>query len=959
MIIKTIILLLLLSGSATSVQVNGTGVRGGGEAQLAVVEPLLLVSTLDGLIYAIGQRSGSIKWTLRDEPLVRHPTRENVSDDEISESLLLTDPKDGSLYLLSRPAEPGSQESEQEALKKMPFTMKEVVSISPCHSSDGLLYMGRKVDSWLMIHSKTGQKVDVLDTESSTCKRESASKISPNEPAIFLTKSMYQLSIYDAKTRIKKWNITLVDYSSSASMHASKSPYPLLHLTSSTSGKILTIDLNSDQKTPQILWSQDLASPIVAIYEFDENGVTETRKVPFTTIGDDSDKMASESVPSLYVGESTSSKQLYALSAVVPFETRLLSSKKRRLSLPLIEGPDSSHIRVTPQSSDRRSQLLDFLMFGFYEYPDVSKVVLSATRPIGHRHHNLLESKPGNLIESSSRWPVLSASDDQQVNEDVVNLISLSLVLNICVISSTMIIVGSYLTRRYYSQSPKDVVQVGKISFHTTAIIGRGSAGTCVYKGLFEGTAAIAVKRVVNEHCVLAQREIDLLRSLQHPNVVRYYSTESDRSFKYIAIELAELTLADYMEQRDSYPDVLICEVDVFRDACMGLSHLHSVNVIHRDIKPQNILITGPRLGQRKALISDFGVGKTLSFEQSVSEFLSTTKGVKGTEGWIAPEVLRSKLNHEKEFKYSKQMDIFSLGCLAYYVFTGGTHPFGDPLERQSNILHDRSDLSDLSDEEHVTKSSLIRCMISHDPGERPSIGTILLHPIFWSRCKQLQFLQDVSDRIEKETEKSEVMVALETGKWDVIRGDWKRCLSDEIQAELNRHRWYPSNSVAALLRAIRNKKHHYRELSDDVQAILGSVPDQFMQYFDQKYPRLICHCYIALQSLRFESMFKEYYDQESAWDFTFPRLAPTGIKYFLQNSPSKPRPRSKKSRPGRNQNIDHMSSENFKPQEIDFENIQFKPNAGLSLFPEVSGDGPLSPLANWKSCVRPASTNK
>ena len=932
-----------------------------------MVEPLLLVSTLDGLIYAIGQRSGLIKWTLRDEPLVRHPTRGNVSDEVVPESLLLTDPKDGSLYLLSRPAAPGSPESEQEALKKMPFTMKEVVAVSPCRSSDGLLYMGRKVDSWLMIHSKTGEKVDVLDTDSPTCKRGfDPHSLSSQTPSIFLTKSVYQLSIFDSKTREKKWNITMVDYSSSASLPASKSPYPLLHLTSSTSGKILTIDLDSDQKGPKIMWSQELASPIVAMYQFDENGSTETRKVPFTTIGDESssEKLSSESVPSLYVGESSASKQLYALSAVVPFETRLLSSKKRRLSLPLIEGPDSGPIPHAARPTGRESLLLDFLLFGFYEYPDVSQVDLSTPLPIGQHPLNLLESKKTGsqqIERSTGSPPPASLSADEQVNDDAVNLLSLSLIFYTCISASTFLIVGYYLFRRHSSNSRAKLVKVGKISFDTNAIIGRGSAGTCVYKGLFEGTAAVAVKRVVNEHCVLAQREIDLLRSLQHPNVVRYYSTESDQSFKYIAIELAEFTLADFMEQRESFPNFEMTDIELFCDACKGLSHLHSVNVIHRDIKPQNILISSPRLGKRKALISDFGVGKTLSFEQSVSEFLSTTRGVKGTEGWIAPEVLRSKLQAVKDFKYSKQMDIFSMGCLAYYVFTGGAHPFGHPLERQSNILHNQNDLSDLSDEEHVSRLSLIQCMISHNPEERPSIETVLLHPIFWSRFKQLQFLQDVSDRIEQEADKSDVMIGLETGKWDVIRGDWKRCLPDEIQAELNRHRWYPSNSVASLLRAIRNKKHHYRELSEDVQSILGAVPDQFMQYFDQKYPRLLCHCYIAMQTLRFEPMFREYYDQDSSWDFTFPRIAPTGVKYFLQNSHSKNRTRTKKGsgRSARNPNRDPMSAENVPLQDIDFDSIQLKPNAGMSLFPEVSGDGPLNPLANWKSCVRPPSAGK
>lgn len=919
-----------------------------------MVEPLLLVSTLDGLIYAIGQKSGIIRWTLRDEPLVRHPIRANDSDEVAPESLLLTDPKDGSLYLLSRAVSPESGDKDQEALKKLPFTIKEVVSVSPCRSSDGLLYMGRKVDSWLMIHSKTGEKIDVLDTESPTCRRSSDPQINQRIPSIFLTKSVYQLSIFDSKTRAKKWNITMVDYSSTASPSASKAPYHLMHLTSSTSGKILTIDLESDEDGPKILWTKELSSPIVAMYEIDDSGSMETRKVPFTTIGDDSEKLAGKSVPSLYVGESSSSKQMYALSAIVSFETRLLSSKKRKLSLPLIEGPGPGSQVPHSGHASQRPHLVDCLLFGFYEYPEVSQVDLSAVLPIGHRVQNLIESKPQDMVRPGHLPP----TDGQDDNPDVFSLMSLSLVLNLGTIASALLIVVAYLRKRlsYHSDA---IIRLGKISYDATAIIGRGSAGTCVYKGLFEGSAAVAVKRIVNEHCVLAQREIDLLRSLQHPNVVRYYSTESDQSFRYIAIELAELTLADFMNQRDNFPDFEITDLDIFRDSCKGLSHLHSVSVIHRDIKPQNILISSPANGQRKALLSDLGVGKTLTVEQSVSEFMSSTRGLKGTEGWIAPEVLRSRTEKGslKDFKYSKQMDIFSMGCLAYYVFSGGCHPFGEPLERQSNILHDRSDFSDLSDEDEVGRLSLIRCMIAHNPIERPSIDTVLQYPIFWSRSKQLQFLQDVSDRIEKEAEGSDLMAKLEKEKWDVIRGDWKHCLPDEIQAELNRHRSYPSKSLVALLRAIRNKKHHYRELSPEAQAILGDVPDQFMEYFDMKYPRLLFHCYIAMQDLRFESMFKEYYDQESAWDFVFPRIPVTGTKYFLFNSPTKSRPRGRK-RCSRTSTNDRKitSKENCTPQEIDFENMRFGPNGGMDLFPGYAGG---DPLANWKSCVRPPTAFK
>lgn len=123
-------------------------------------------------------------------------------------------------------------------------------------------------------------------------------------------------------------------------------------------------------------------------------------------------------------------------------------------------------------------------------------------------------------------------------------------------------------------------LQVGKIFFNPNEVLGKGCEGTFVFKGTFE-KRNIAVKRILPECFTLADREVSLLReSDTHENVVRYFCTEEDRQFRYIAVELCAATLQDYTEGVKS--DKLreeISELNVLKQSTCGLLHLHSLNI--------------------------------------------------------------------------------------------------------------------------------------------------------------------------------------------------------------------------------------------------------------------------------------------------------------------------------------------------------------------------------------------
>lgn len=134
-------------------------------------------------------------------------------------------------------------------------------------------------------------------------------------------------------------------------------------------------------------------------------------------------------------------------------------------------------------------------------------------------------------------------------------------------------------------------------------------------------------------------------------------------------------------------------------------------------MKPHNVLLSIKNSqGDVRAVISDFGLCKKLPYSR---HSLSQRSGLAGTDGWIAPEMIdRGKiviLNFINihffalffkflllfSFSFFKtcKVDIFSMGCLFFYVLTNGCHPFGDSLRRQANIMSGEYSLKELSDD--------------------------------------------------------------------------------------------------------------------------------------------------------------------------------------------------------------------------------------------------------------------
>ncbi|KAK0205509.1 other/IRE protein kinase [Desarmillaria ectypa] len=426
-------------------------------------------------------------------------------------------------------------------------------------------------------------------------------------------------------------------------------------------------------------------------------------------------------------------------------------------------------------------------------------------------------------------------------------------------------------------------------------VLGFGSHGTVVFQGSLQGRA-VAVKRLLQDFVTLASREVSILQeSDDHPHVIRYYYQEAHANFLYIALELCPCSLADIIEHPDRDQLRPIAQAfepkKALRQITSGLRHLHALKLVHRDIKPHNILISG----HGKMLISDFGLCKKLDMDQT--SFLPTAHGAMaaGTVGWRAPEILRGEVKLDEigddnsissrgssrgstgtatgvpsgssPTRLTKSVDIFALGCLFYYTLTNGGHPYGDRFEREINILKNEKNLEGLErfGEEGSEAVHLIEQMLNPDSHKRPDTTTCLVHPFFWNPGRRLNFLQDASDRFEVmcRDPKDPDLVALEKDAFSVVGNDWQSRLDKIFIENLGKFRKYDGKSVQDLLRALRNKKHHYQDLPENVKRHLGSMPDGYLSYFTRRYPRLILHVHriVGETALRTESMFRSYYE--------------------------------------------------------------------------------------------------
>eukprot|EP00939_MAST-03C_sp_MAST-3C-sp1_P005186 g5186.t1 len=194
-------------------------------------------------------------------------------------------------------------------------------------------------------------------------------------------------------------------------------------------------------------------------------------------------------------------------------------------------------------------------------------------------------------------------------------------------------------------------------AYHILDKIGEGCFGK-VYKGRKKNTSQIVALKFMTKRkksrkeLSALRREVQILRKLNHRNIILlldYFETKHDFC---VVTELAQGELFETLEDDGQLPESVVRSIA--KDLVQALHYLHSNRVIHRDMKPQNILICP----NGTVKLCDFGFARVMSHQTIV------LTSIKGTPLYMAPEVVQEK-------PYDHTADLWSLGVILYELFVG------------------------------------------------------------------------------------------------------------------------------------------------------------------------------------------------------------------------------------------------------------------------------------------------
>ena len=249
--------------------------------------------------------------------------------------------------------------------------------------------------------------------------------------------------------------------------------------------------------------------------------------------------------------------------------------------------------------------------------------------------------------------------------------------------------------------------------------IGQGMSGK-VYKARHKKENRFyAIKKLnfneINEKERIAiQDEVNLLKQLKHPNIVTYKDSffDSDNCLNIVMVfcELGDMYTKIHKQKGEYFPEEQI--LLWLAQLCLALSYVHDKQILHRDIKTQNIFIQN----EHTIRIGDFGIAKGYNQNQDLGGSLI------GTPLYMAPEVYNSSK------KYSFRSDIWSLGCCIFEM-CNLKNAFEAKSWNAVFVKVNKGQRAPLNNKYSIDMKNLVDSMLSVNGKNRPTIASILEKP--------------------------------------------------------------------------------------------------------------------------------------------------------------------------------------------------------------------------------------
>lgn len=252
--------------------------------------------------------------------------------------------------------------------------------------------------------------------------------------------------------------------------------------------------------------------------------------------------------------------------------------------------------------------------------------------------------------------------------------------------------------------------------------VGRGPMGR-VYKARHQTMNRPVAVKVLSANLTdtpaarqAIQQEVRAAAQLNHSNIVTAYDANEIGARFYLVLELVDgPNLETLVKDRGPLPIAEACEL--LWQAAVGLEHAHGRKMIHRDIKPTNLLVTRPSKTAPELLlkIADFGIAKFSPTSASLSQTPSPGSWL-GTSDYVAPE----QTNHPE--LADKAADLYSLGAVGYFLLTGHPPFPGGTAEEKArrHLWEEPARLELIRPDTPPALAILIHQMLAKHPAHRP-----------------------------------------------------------------------------------------------------------------------------------------------------------------------------------------------------------------------------------------------